>query len=169
MIYLRKLTNEDLDYLISIENDKAFWKYSFNNQIYSKEQLQSLIKDSYLDINITNQIRYVMCNVTNNERLGFVDLFDIDFENSRAGLGILIANKKNRNKGYGKIALRKIIKIASEKLKINNLYCNISRDNMQSINCFKSVGFLEIDNNSDIYISSTEIIDSKSIIQLQCI
>ena len=169
MIYLRKLTNEDLDYLISIENDKTFWEFSFNNQIYSKEQLQSLIKDSYLDINITNQIRYVMCNVTNNERLGFVDLFDIDFENSRAGLGILIANKKNRNKGYGKIALRKIIKIASEKLKINNLYCNISRDNMQSINCFKSVGFLEVDNNSDVYISSTEIIDSKSIIQLQCI
>ena len=99
MIYLRKLTNEDLDYLISIENDKAFWKYSFNNQIYSKEQLQSLIKDSYLDINITNQIRYVMCNVTNNERLGFIDLFDVDFENSRAGLGILIANKKKQEQG----------------------------------------------------------------------
>ena len=43
MIYLRKLTNEDLEYLISIENDKAFWKYSFKNQIYSKEQLHDSI------------------------------------------------------------------------------------------------------------------------------
>lgn len=168
MIYLRKLTIDDFDYLNSVENNKSFWKYSFQNQNYSNDELIQFIYDSQLPIEQTKQIRFVICKNETDEQLGFVDLFEIDFTKSQAGISILISDTQNRLKGYGKLSLKKIIKYAAEDLNIKNLYCNISNDNTLSINFFKSVGFKEISKNSNLYVSSTDI-NYESIIQLQCI
>ena len=78
MIYLRKLTIDDFDYLNSVENNKSFWKYSFQNQHYSDDELIQFIHNSQLPIEQTNQIRFVICKTQTNEQLGFVDLFEID-------------------------------------------------------------------------------------------
>ena len=168
MIYLRKLTIDDFDYLNSVENDKSFWKYSFQNQHYSNDELIQFIYDSQLPIEQTKQIRFVICKTETDEQLGFVDLFEIDFTKSQAGISILISDTQNRTRGYGKLSIKQIIKYASEDLNIKNLYCNISNDNTLSINFFKSVGFKEISKNSNLYVSSTDI-NYESIIQLQCI
>ena len=60
MIYLRKLTIDDFDYLNSVENNKSFWKYSFKNQHYSNDELIQFIYDSQLPIEQTKQIRFVI-------------------------------------------------------------------------------------------------------------
>ena len=91
MIYLRNLTIDDLDYLNSVENNKSFWKYSFQNKIYSKEELIQFIYDSQLPLEQTNQIRFVICKTETDEPLGFIDLFEINFTKSQAGISILIS------------------------------------------------------------------------------
>lgn len=167
MIYLRNLTIDDFNYLKSIENNKSFWKYSFQNQYYSKDDLIQFIYDSQLPIEQTNQIRFVICKTETNEPLGFIDLFDIDFIKSQAGISILISNSENRSKGYGKLSVQKIKEYAEHELKIKNLYCNINKDNIYSLKFFKLIGFYEISKNSDLYVSSTEN-NYENIIQLQC-
>ena len=107
MIYLRKLTIDDFDYLNSVENNKSFWKYSFQNQYYSNDELIQFIYDSQLPIEQTKQIRFVICKTETDEQLGFVDLFEIDFTKSQAGISILISDTQNRSKGYGKLSLKK--------------------------------------------------------------
>ena len=107
MIYLRKLTIDDFDYLKSVENNKSFWKYSFQSQHYSNDELIQFIYDSQLPIEQTKQIRFVICKIETDEQLGFVDLFEIDFTKSKAGISILISGTQNRSKGYGKISLKK--------------------------------------------------------------
>ena len=107
MIYLRKLTIDDFDYLNSVENNKSFWKYSFQNQHYSNDELIQFIYDSQLPIKQTKQIRFVICKIETDEQLGFVDLFEIDFTKSQAGISILISDTENRSKGYGKLSLKK--------------------------------------------------------------
>ena len=92
MIYLRNLTIDDFDYLNSVENNKTFWKYSFQNKNYSKEDLIQFIYDSQLPLEQTNQIRFVICQTETDEPLGFIDLFEIDFTKSQAGISILISN-----------------------------------------------------------------------------
>ena len=77
MIYLRNLTIDDFDYLNSVENNKTFWKYSFQNKNYSKEDLIQFIYDSQLPLEQTNQIRFVICKTETDEPLGFIDLFKI--------------------------------------------------------------------------------------------
>jgi len=168
MIYLRKLTIDDFDYLNSVENDKSFWKYSFQNQHYSDDELIQFIHNSQLPIEQTNQIRFVICRTQTNEPLGFVDLFEIDFTTSQAGISILISDTQNRSRGYGKLSLKKIIKYAREELNIKNLFCNISKDNILSINFFKSFGFNEIPKNSNLFLSNN-CNNHQSIIQMQCI
>ena len=100
--------------------------------------------------------------------LGFIDLFEIDFTKSQAGISILISNSENRSKGYGKLSVKKICEYARKELKIKNLYCNISVDNILSLNFFKSVGFKEISKNNNLYVSSIDN-HHESIIQMQCI
>ena len=125
MIYLRKLTIDDFDYLNSVENNKSFWKYSFQSQHYSNDELIQFIYDSQLPIEQTKQIRFVICKTETDEQLGFVDLFEIDFTKSQAGISILISDTLNRSKGYGKLSLKKTIKYASEHLNIKQ-YCLIN-------------------------------------------
>jgi RimJ/RimL family protein N-acetyltransferase len=168
MIYLRKLTIDDFDYLNYVENNESFWKYSFQKQHYSKDELIKFIYDSQLLLEQTNQIRFVICKTETNEQIGFIDLFEIDFSKSQAGISILISNTQNRSRGYGKLSLKKIIKYAREELNIKNLFCNISKDNISSINFFKSFGFNEIPKNSNLFLSKTYN-NHESIIQLQCI
>ena len=168
MIYLRKLKIDDLDYLNSVENDKSFWKYSFQNQHYSDDELLQFIHTSQLPIEQTNQIRFVICKNETDEQIGFIDLFEIDFTKSQAGISILISDTQNRSRGYGKLSIKKIIKFAKEDLNIKNLYCNISIDNILSLNFFKSVGFKEISKNNNLYVSSMDN-HHESIIQMQCI
>ena len=103
MIYLRKLTIDDFDYLNSVENNRSFWKYSFQNQHYSNYELIQFIYDSQLPVEQTKQIRFVICKTETDEQLGFVDLFEIDFTKSQAGISILISGNQNRSKGYGKL------------------------------------------------------------------
>ena len=116
----------------------------------------------------TNQIRFVICKTETDEPLGFIDLFEIDFTKSQAGISILISNSENRSKGYGKLSVKKICEYARKALKIKNLYCNISVDNIFSLNFFKSVGFKEISKNNNLYVSSIDN-HHESIIQMQCI
>ena len=168
MIYLRNLTIDDFDYLNSVENNKTFWKYSFQNKNYSKEDLIQFIYDSQLSLEQTNQIRFVICETETDEPLGFIDLFEINFVKSQAGISILISNSENRSKGYGKLSVKKICDYARKELKIKNFYCNISIDNKVSLNFFKSVGFKEISKNNNLYVSSIDN-HHKSIIQMQCI
>ena len=61
MIYLRKLTIDDFDYLNSVENNKSFWKYSFQNQHYSNDELIQFIYDYKIPIEQTKQILFVIC------------------------------------------------------------------------------------------------------------
>ena len=168
MIYLRNLTIDDFDYLNSIENNKFFWKYSCQTKNYSKEDLIQFIYDSQLPLEQTNQIRFVICEIDTDEPLGFIDLFEINFVKSQAGISILISNSENRSKGYGKLSVKKICDYARKELKIKNFYCNISIDNKVSLNFFKSVGFKEISKNNNLYVSSIDN-HHKSIIQMQCI
>ena len=85
MIYLRKLNYNDLPFLRSVENDHSNWDTSNTIQNYNDYELKCLIDDSMLPISLSKQIRFVICLDLNQQRLGFIDLFDIDFTKSSAG------------------------------------------------------------------------------------
>ncbi|SDS55214.1 diamine N-acetyltransferase [Formosa sp. Hel1_31_208] len=139
-IYLRALEPEDLDFIHEIENDQGFWEISNTITPYSKYLIKQYLEHSHKDIFEVKQLRLVICN-HEDEALGMIDLFDFDFKNRRAGVGILIKAPNNRQKGYGKEALQLLKSYCKSQLSMHQLYCNISEDNKMSLKLFKNEGF----------------------------
>ena len=142
-IYLRALEPEDLEFIYEIENNEDIWEISNTQTPYSKYLIKQYLENAHKDIFEVKQLRLVISSYT-NEALGMIDLFDFDFKNSRAGIGVLVKDSINRKKGFGKEALQILINYSFKHLNLHQLYCNISEDNQASIKLFTSQGFNEI-------------------------
>lgn len=139
-IYLRALEPEDLDFLHLVENDETFWEISNTQTPFSRYILNQYLDNSNKDIFEVKQLRLIVSNYEDNA-LGMIDLFDFDFKNGRAGIGILIKESKNRQKGIGREALELLIKYSFHHLNLHQLYCNITEGNKASISLFTNQGF----------------------------
>jgi len=142
-IYLRALEPEDLEFIHTIENDESLWELSNTITPYSKFLIKQYLEHSHKDIFEVKQLRLVISNYE-DKALGMIDLFDFDFKNSRAGVGILVKETKDRQLGYGKEALQLLINYSFTHLGLHQLYCNISEENKASIKLFTSQGFNKI-------------------------
>jgi len=149
IIRLRALEPSDVDILYRWENDPQNWFISNTLTPFSKHALARFIENSQLDIYQTRQLRLMIIRRDNDQPIGAVDLFDIDPFHRRAGLGILIQDKQNRNKGYASDTLDVIIHYAFHHLKFHQLYCNIAADNDISIKLFKKKGFRLVGEKKD--------------------
>ena len=119
-IFLRALEPDDLDFIYEIENNQDIWEMSNTITPYSKFLIKQYLENAHKDI------------------------FDFDFHNKRAGIGILIKDSVNRQKGFGADALRLLIDYCFSNLNLHQLYCNISEDNKASINLFKGCNFEKV-------------------------
>ncbi|MFL0354455.1 GNAT family N-acetyltransferase [Xanthomarina sp. GH4-25] len=139
-IYLRALEPEDLEFIHAIENDESIWELSGTETPYSKFLIKQYLENSHKDIYEVKQLRLVISNYS-NIALGMIDLFDFDFKNRKAGVGILIKETKERQKGIGNEALGLLIDYCKSHLNLHQLYCNISEENDASLKLFSKHGF----------------------------
>lgn len=141
--YLRALEPEDLEFIHAVENDESIWEISCTQTPYSKYLIKQYLENAHKDIYEVKQLRLVISNYK-NEALGMIDLFDFDFKNKRAGVGVLVKEPQDRLKGYGREALELLVDYCFTHLDLHQLYCNISEDNEASMTLFKNQGFKEI-------------------------
>ena len=142
-IYLRALEPEDLEFIHNIENDESVWEISNTITPYSKFLIKQYLKQAHKDIFEVKQLRLVISSY-DDVALGMIDLFDFDFKNKRAGIGILVKETKDRTKGIGSEALKLLINYSFMHLGLHQLYCNISEENDISIKLFTNQGFKKI-------------------------
>ncbi len=139
-IYLRALEPQDLDFLYKLENDETVWEVSETQAPYSKYILKQYLENSHKDIYEVKQLRMAISNF-DEKLLGFIDLYDFNPKNNRAGVGIIVLDSQNRNKGVGTEALKLLVDYAFANLNLHQLYANISEDNHPSIKLFTNLGF----------------------------
>jgi len=142
-VRLRALELKDLDFLFEIENDWNLWYLSHTQQPFSRKLLKQYIRDSDRDIYEARQLRLAIETTDNNFLIGFVDLFNFDPKNKRAGVGIVI-HKEFQNKTFGTDTLLLLTQYAFNVLFLHQLYANISVDNTPSIHLFEKIGFKRI-------------------------
>ncbi|MGI8892576.1 MAG: GNAT family N-acetyltransferase [Bacteroidia bacterium] len=143
---LRALEPTDLDILYKWENNIDNWNLSGTLTPYSRFVIEQYLAASHQDIYYNKQLR-LMIDKTDGEKetaIGCIDLFDLDPFHKRAGVGILIGEKENRKKGYGKEALQLLTEYAFDKLDMHQLFANIAADNVSSLEMFKKCGFVMI-------------------------
>ena len=143
-IHLRALEPEDLDFIYTIENDESIWNVSNTQTPYSKFLIRQYLENAHQDIYEAKQLRLAICLNETSETIGLIDLFEFDARNNRAGIGIVIHNKSNRNNGVGKEALQLLIDYSFSQLQLHQLFANIGIENEASLNLFATFGFEKI-------------------------
>lgn len=138
--YLRALELSDLAFLYNLENDTSLWEVSQTQQPFSKEILKRYIENASENIYKAEQLRLAICSIYPGNIIGFVDLFDFNAKNHRAGVGIAISSKYQRH-GNAFDALQILEKYAQNFLNIHQLYAEIPEDNLPSIHLFKKMNF----------------------------
>lgn len=139
-IKLRALEPADADQLFLWENDPENWKVSNTITPFSRQVLTAYI-DSVNDVYSDKQLRLVIEHKISGEALGAVDIFECDFKNRRAGIGILIADPANRGEGTGRRVLSLVLPYCFDILGFHQMYCNILSDNDRSLRLFEAFGF----------------------------
>lgn len=149
LINLRPLERSDLEFLYSIENNKENWIFGSENKMFSYLELENYIKNSSTDIKQDLQYRFVIDY--NGKAVGFIDLFNYCIKS--VDVGIIVAHEYREN-GYAKEALKLLIEYCFSTLKVDNLCCTISNDNIASINFFTSFGFrfISTQENLTLYV-----------------
>lgn len=142
-LLLRALEPTDLEILYEWENDPKNWETGNTLAPYSKYVLHQYIENSQVEIQESRQLRLMIQPITDDFSLpvGTIDLFNIDFHNSRAGIGILINGDENRQKGYAANAIKLLEDYSQNHLLLNQLHCEISEENIPSLNLFKKMGY----------------------------
>lgn len=139
-IKLRALETSDLDFLYTLENNTNFWEYGNTQTPLSKFVLKQYLDNSLKDIYEVQQLRLVITTLE-NEVLGLIDLYDFDPKNKRVGIGIVIAEKINRGKGFALEAVQLLCVYAFNHLGMHQVYAAINHDNLQSRSLFEKAGF----------------------------
>jgi len=139
-IFLRALEPSDVELLYQWENEPEIWQISQTLTPYSKFTLKQFIDSAQEDIFSAKQVRFMVNILHTKQTVGILDIFDIDFINSRAGIGVLI-NKNNRNQDIGTEAVGLACNYLFNTLHLHQVYCNVVHKNAISLHLFEKCGF----------------------------
>lgn len=141
-IALRAPEPDDTELLYQWENNSEIWRVSNTLAPFSRHAIRKHIEESSSNIYEAGQARFIICRSDTMEPVGAIDLFEFDSFHQRAGIGILIAQKSDRRKGYALNALTALSEYCFNHLMIHQLWCNILPGNEGSSALFEKAGFV---------------------------
>ena len=139
---LRALEPGDIELMYAWENDTQIRGDSGTlAQIYRHTQDQ-IKEGKQVDKFQTRQQRLII-EPREGLPVGALDLFELDPENLRAGVGSLIHDSAQRGKGYAADAVETVCSYARDMLHLHQLWCSVEAGNAASLALFRHVGFSE--------------------------
>ncbi len=147
-IYLRTIEPRDAALMLKWENNPENWAVS-NTLVPFSEHLILQYVNSAQDIFETKQLRFIICLQENDTPIGTIDLFEYDPLHRKAGVGVLIDEVSERNRGYANEAVKLMVKYSFDRLDLHQLFCNIFESNEHSIKLFEKNNFIKTGEKKD--------------------
>lgn len=136
-IILRAVELEDVRILSAWLNDRETNEYLDITYPASKRFADSFVLDC--DENQNKKV-FIIDNL-DRRPIGILIIDKIKWEYRNCEVGIVIYDKKERNKGYGKDALRTAIDFIFNEMNMHLIYLNVVADNKAALNLYTSLGF----------------------------
>ena len=144
-VYLRYIEVKDAELVLEWDSP-----YSIYDILVLIGELQNVSK--------AKQARWMICLSENDKAIGNVDLTEIDFNKMEATIGILIACKEYRRKGFASKAI-KLIESKAVALNLKKLHCSVHKDNIGSCNLFIKNKFMKIGEKLELEFKGGAYID----------
>lgn len=161
LVRLRAVEPGDAEVLYAWENDPEVWAVSGTTEPFSREQIRRFIERQLqgADLFRTGQLRLMIevqedgeedgAATRSSRTVGTIDLYEYDPLHGRAGIGILIYGRENRQKGYARDTVEILSRYARGQLRMHQLWCNVGVDNTASLELFRKAGFTEVGTKRD--------------------
>lgn len=148
MIYLRLTIPQDADLILSWENDPKNKAFSDHDGSFTNEDISKFIEELNKS-EFGEQQRYMICDSEVQVPLGAVDLFDVDRVNASAGVGILIAEASQRQRG---VATKSLLLLEEKCMDfgVDTLKATVHSWNEPSLKLFKKAGYTLIGENEEL-------------------
>lgn len=140
-VSLRAPEPEDLEVMLSFENDAALWELSTATGPYSRYQMKRYIAENQNDLYADGQLR-LMIVCEEQGVAGIVDVFSFDARHNRAEVGIVV-RKDLRGQGVAQAALSLLESHCFSLLGLRQLYAYVPVGNVASRKLFTSAGYTE--------------------------
>lgn len=137
---LRAPEKSDVDRIFLWENDPGFFEVLPNAAPLSRLQVWEYIENYKADPFATRELRQMVDDPETGETVGYIDLFEFDPVNRRAGVAVYI-DEDFRRRGFARKALEEIELYAASSLALHQLWAIVAIDNEPSRALFTSAGF----------------------------
>lgn len=139
-IYISEIRREDLPYIHWVENLEEYWHINEHPGPYTMEEITDCFFPTRL-YPIHKQQRWIIRKTENDSAIGILDAFNFNEIDKSIGIGILIPNTTDHNKGFGKEAIRLLIKKLTFDEHLEKVFALIDKANTPSIALFEKSGF----------------------------
>ena len=139
-IYISEITRDDLAYLHWVENIEEYWHINEHPGPYTMEEISDCFFPSRV-YPLHKQQRWIIWKSENKTPIGIIDAFNYNENEQSIGVGILIPNKTDHKKGYGKEAILLLMKKLKFDKYIAKVFVLIDKENIPSIFLFEKSGF----------------------------
>ena len=152
-IYLRLMTYEDTDLIVSWRNSDAVRKNFIYQALFTRESHENWIRTK---VETGQVVQMIICENGTDKPVGSVYIRDIDHTHHKAEYGIFIGEDFARGKGYGTAAAKLMIQYSFAELGLHRLFLRVYADNRQAIRSYEKAGF-----EKEAYLRDDVCIDGK--------
>ncbi|WP_040952033.1 GNAT family N-acetyltransferase [Gorillibacterium massiliense] len=142
-IMLREYQKEDLPYIRQWCNDGEITEHLSDRFLYPQTVNAS---EAFLNGVLEGKSDFkgfVIASKDSAEYIGQIDLFQLDWKNRSAELGIVIGRKDLLGAGYGSEAIRLLLDFAFDSMNLNRVYLELHEANRRGRKCYEKCGFKE--------------------------
>lgn len=136
-ISIRPLEKEDLRFIHRLDNNASIMRYWFEEPYESFLELSDLYDKHIHD---KHERRFILQSSIDEERIGLVEIVEIDHIHRRAEFQIIIA-PNHQGKGYARHATKLAMDYAFHTLNLYKLYLIVDEANEKAIHIYTKLGF----------------------------
>lgn len=137
---LRATRRDDLPRFVEWFSDPEVRRYMDIYLPFSMEQEERWFEQLQRQLE-SREIVMLTIETEEGARIGNISLFDIDWKDRHAELGITIGDKDHWNHGYGCDAIRAMLRLAFEEMNLHRVSLRVHEDNVRGIRCYEKAGF----------------------------
>lgn len=139
-IYLRLMTAEDTDNIVTWRNSDAVRTNFIYQKLFTRQSHEQWIETM---VNTGKVVQMIICMCKNDKPVGSVYIRDIDTTHNKGEYGIFIGEPSARGCGVGTAAAKLMVQYAFEKLKLHRLFLRVFADNSRAIGSYEKAGFVK--------------------------